>query len=83
MERIIRINKYLSESGVRSRRDVDTLIEDGRVEVNGTPARIGMQIDSQRDKVTVDGQLVNPNNPLANAISEEVLINKQNTRLGG
>lgn len=74
MERIIRINKYLSELGVCSRRDVDTLIEDGRVEVNGTPARIGMQIDSQRDKVTVDGQLVNPNNPLANAISEEVLI---------
>lgn len=74
MEKLLRINKYLSESGVCSRREVDGLIEDGRVEVNGVPARIGMQIDSERDKVTVDGQAVIPNNPLANAISEEVLI---------
>ncbi len=74
MEKLLRINKYLGEAGVCSRREVDELIETGRVEVNGTPARIGMQIDTERDKVTVDGQLVNPNNPLANAISEEVLI---------
>ena len=74
MEKLLRINKYLSESGVCSRREVDELIETGRVEVNGLPARIGMQLDSEKDKVTVDGQLVDPNKPMTNAINKEVLI---------
>lgn len=73
MEKIERINKYLSESGVCSRREVDELITDGRVEVNGQPARIGLQIDTERDVVTVDGQKVDPNNPQKNAISQEAL----------
>ena len=73
MEKIERINKYLSESGVCSRREVDELIADGRVEVNGQPARIGMQIDTERDVVTVDGQKVDPENPQKNAISKEAL----------
>ena len=73
MEKIERINKYLSESGVCSRREVDELIADGRVEVNGQPARIGMQIDTERDIVTVDGQKVDPENPQKNAISQEAL----------
>lgn len=74
MEKLERINKYLGEAGVCSRREVDDLIESGRVEVNGQPARIGMQIDTQRDTVTVDGQKVDPQNPLANAISKEVIL---------
>lgn len=74
MEKLERINKYLGEAGVCSRREVDEIIESGRVEVNGKPARIGMQIDTERDIVTVDGQKVDPFNPMANAISKEVLI---------
>lgn len=74
MEKLLRINKYLGEAGVCSRREVDELIETGRVEVNGVPARIGMQIDTEKDRVTVDGQHVDPNNPLANAINKDVLI---------
>lgn len=74
MEKLERINKYLGEAGVCSRRDVDGLIESGRVEVNGQPARIGMQIDTKRDTVCVDGQKVDPSNPLANAISKEVVL---------
>jgi len=74
MEKLERINKYLSESGVCSRREVDGLIEDGRVEVNGLPARIGMQIDTEHDVVTVDGQKVDPTNPYNNAISQEALL---------
>lgn len=77
MEKLERINKYLSESGVCSRREVDELIESGRVEVNGLPARIGMQIDTERDEVRVDGEKVNPNNPLGNAISEDALLAQQ------
>ena len=77
MEKLERINKYLGEAGVCTRREVDNLIESGRVEVNGHPARIGMQIDTERDVVTVDGQKVDPSNPLANAISKEVILEQQ------
>jgi len=80
MEKIERINKYLSESGVCSRREVDDLIANGRVEVNGQPARIGMQIDTEHDVVTVDGQEVDPTDPYKNAISEEALIELERKR---
>jgi len=73
MEKLERINKYLSESGVCSRREVDELIETGRVEVNHLPAKIGMQIDTENDKVYVDGQLVDPNNKAKNAVTKEAL----------
>jgi len=74
MEKLERINKYLSESGVCSRREVDELIESGRVEVNHQPARIGMQIDTENDKVYVDGQLVKPELRASNAISKDALL---------
>lgn len=74
MQKLERINKYLSESGVCSRREVDELIEAGRVEVNGQPARIGMQIDTESDKVMVDGQLVDPENKAKNAVTKEALL---------
>lgn len=77
MEKLERINKFLSESGVCSRREVDELIESGRVEVNRQPARIGMQIDTTKDKVYVDGQLVDPENKAKNAISIDALIESQ------
>ena len=77
MEKLERINKYLSESGVCSRREVDELIESGRVEVNHQPARIGMQIDTQNDKVYVDGQWVDPDNRAKNAVTKEALLAQQ------
>ena len=40
----IRLNKYLSEAGVCSRREADRLIENGRVTVNGKPAQMGMRV---------------------------------------
>ena len=44
----IRLNKYLSEAGVCSRREADRLIESGRVTVDGKRAETGMKItDSQ------------------------------------
>ena len=42
---MLRLNKYLSEAGVCSRREADRLIEQGRVKVDGTPATVGMQVD--------------------------------------
>lgn len=40
----VRLNKYLSEAGVCSRREADRLIESGKVTVDGLPARTGMRI---------------------------------------
>lgn len=40
----VRLNKYLSEAGVCSRREADRLIESGRVTVDGERARTGMKV---------------------------------------
>ena len=54
---MLRLNKYLSEAGVCSRREADRLIEQGRVKVDGTPATVGMQVD-EHAQITVDGKAV-------------------------
>ena len=40
----VRLNKYLSEAGVCSRREADKLIESGRVSVDGQRAVTGMKV---------------------------------------
>ena len=49
----VRINKYLSECGVCSRRRADALVEEGRVFINGRPAAAGARV-LEGDKVEVD-----------------------------
>lgn len=53
----MRLNKYLSESGMCSRRAADALIAAGRVTVNGTRAVLGTQV-SAADEVRVNQELV-------------------------
>ena len=53
----IRINKYLSMSGICSRREADRLLERGKIIVNGRPAAMGEQVDDE-DEIVVDGVLV-------------------------
>jgi len=55
----IRLNKFISESGVCSRREADQYIEKGKVMINGRKARIGDQV-TPRDKVMLNGQKVEP-----------------------
>lgn len=54
---LIRLNKYLSESGVCSRREADRLIEAGKVLVDGETAVTGMKIDPSQ-AVICDGKPV-------------------------
>ena len=54
----IRLQKFLSESGVASRRKAEELIEAGKVKVNGHIAVLGAKVDPKRDKVTVKGKTV-------------------------
>ncbi|MCP2002616.1 MULTISPECIES: 23S rRNA pseudouridine(2604) synthase RluF [Buttiauxella] len=55
----IRLNKYISESGICSRRDADRYIEQGNVFINGKRAAIGDQVFAG-DVVKVNGQLIEP-----------------------
>ncbi|MBT9139889.1 MAG: Ribosomal large subunit pseudouridine synthase B [Dehalococcoidia bacterium] len=55
----MRLQKYLSQSGVASRRNSEQLIKDGRVKVNGeTVSVMGIIISPETDKVEVDDRLV-------------------------
>jgi 23S rRNA pseudouridine2604 synthase len=53
----MRLNKYISETGVCSRREADKWIEAGRVTLNGHAAGLGTQV-SDGDEVRVDGELI-------------------------
>ncbi|UHM92198.1 23S rRNA pseudouridine(2604) synthase RluF [Rahnella victoriana] len=55
----IRLNKYISESGICSRRDADRYIEQGNVFINGRRAAVGAQVFAG-DVVKVNGQLIEP-----------------------
>ena len=54
----IRLQKYLSECGVCSRRAAEEWIRDGRVKVNGSTASLGDKVDPRRDIVTVNGKRI-------------------------
>ncbi len=57
----LRLQKYLSECGVASRRKSEKYISDGRVSVNGvTVTEMGTKIDPDKDKVLFDGAIVSP-----------------------
>ena len=54
----IRLQKYLSECGIASRRKAEEMISAGKVKVNGKPATIGDKIDPKRDTIVVAGKKV-------------------------
>jgi 23S rRNA pseudouridine2605 synthase len=58
---ILRLNKYLSQQGIASRRDADRLIAEGRVSVNGAIVEdLGVKIDETADRIAVDGRTIKP-----------------------
>jgi 23S rRNA pseudouridine2605 synthase len=58
MAETMRIQRALARAGVASRRKAEELIAEGRVAVNGAPARTGQSVDPSRDRITVDGKVV-------------------------
>lgn len=56
---LIRLNKYISESGICSRREADKFIEAGKVYVNGLLAEVGTKVTST-DTVVVNGTTIKP-----------------------
>lgn len=57
MSESISLNKFISDSGVCSRRQADRLIEEGRVALNGVTAKKGNRV-SPGDEVILDGQII-------------------------
>ncbi len=53
----MRINKFLAQQGIASRRAADALVEEGRVSVNGKPATLGTDV-TEEDAVMLDGKLL-------------------------
>ena len=79
MEELIRINKYISETGFCSRREADKLIADERVTVNGIRAEMGTKV-ARTDKVKIDGQIIRLPEKV-NVEDEEVLLHKKKAKL--
>jgi 23S rRNA pseudouridine2604 synthase len=52
-----RLNKFIGETGICSRREADALIDAGRVTVNGKPAEMGMRV-ADSDEVCLDGKRI-------------------------
>jgi 23S rRNA pseudouridine2604 synthase len=59
---MLRLNKYISDSGLCSRRVADTYIEKGLVFINGRRAVIGDKVSS-KDVVKVNGQVIEAQSP--------------------
>jgi len=58
---MVRLQKFLAQAGIASRRTSEAIIRGGRVEVNGqTVTRQGIQINPVADVVSVDGQMIQP-----------------------
>lgn len=67
----IRLQKFLSEAGVASRRKAEEMIRNGMVKVNGSVARIGDSVDPKKDTVLVKGKKVLKQNKM-----RYILLNK-------
>lgn len=57
MAEAVRINKYLSQCGICSRREADRMLDEGRILINGKLPEKGMMV-TDKDLITVDGKKV-------------------------
>ncbi len=56
----VRLQKYLAQAGVGSRRSCEVLIRQGRVTVNGSRAQLGMSVRPGQDRVELRGRAIDP-----------------------
>jgi 23S rRNA pseudouridine2605 synthase len=56
----MRLQKFMAQEGIGSRRSCEELIAEGKVTVNGKTASLGMKVDPQKDKVMIEGKPIRP-----------------------
>lgn len=66
----IRLNKYLSECGVCSRREADRLIEQGKVRVDGKVASVGTKVNDKSDILVNNIPVKKPDAPVLIAFNK-------------
>ena len=70
---MVRLQKFLADAGVASRRTGEQFILEGRVKVNGqVVSLLGSKVDPDRDQVAVDGKVVRPKNLVYVALNKPV-----------
>lgn len=63
IDKMIRLQKYMADCGIASRRKCEEIILQKRVSVNGKVVdRLGTKINPEKDEVCVDGKIVKPTN---------------------
>ena len=84
MEETVRLNKFLSEKGICSRREADRLVDEGKVMVNGVCAVMGQKVSSA-DEIVVDGKKVSTKQvkPVLIAVNKPAGIVCTTTRFEG
>jgi pseudouridine synthase len=55
-----RVQKFLSEAGIASRRKAEEFIKSGQVSINGHRAKLGDKVDPERDTIKVYGKIIQP-----------------------
>ena len=70
---MVRLQKFLADAGVASRRAGEQFILEGRVMVNGAVVRLlGSKIDPADDKVSVDGKFISPRKKIYLALHKPI-----------
>lgn len=73
-QKSINLNKYISSSGICSRREAEKYIKEGRITINGKATQLGNRV-GEKDVVKFDGRLVKPKDlPLYIALNKPVGI---------
>jgi len=72
---LIRLQKYMADQGVCSRRKAEEIILAGKVRVNGKVAELGMKVE-EKDKVEVDGQTPPSPSPYRGGKYVYIILNK-------
>ena len=67
-----RLQKYLAEAGIASRRKCEEFIKQGRVKVNGITATLGTKVNSETDTVEFDSKVIKK----TNTAHTYILLNK-------
>ena len=62
LNKSVRLQKYIADCGITSRRKAEVLITDGKVSVNGKViTELGTKVNPSKDAVSVEGQFIDQN----------------------